>query len=134
MRTGLASLAAARTTEVVAADPNMPEPHTGDPVEDSPANRGDVIAEIYFQEDAEQAGAVDTDLALLSEQRAMQEMHRFQKLSLQALEQPEAPPPVAPPTSLYAMLPQEWPLARMSIWMRHVGVLLRVTLYRRLVG
>ena len=30
------------------------------------------------------------------------------------------------------MLPQEWPLARMSVWMRHVSVLLRVTLYRRL--
>ena len=30
------------------------------------------------------------------------------------------------------MLPQEWPLARLSAQLRHVGVLLRVTLYRRL--
>ena len=41
-------------------------------------------------------------------------------------------PPIAPPTSLYANLPTEWPLARISVWMRHISVLLRVTLYRRL--
>ena len=32
---------------------------------------------------------------------------------------------------LYANLPSEWPLARVSMWMRHISVLLRVTLYRR---
>ena len=36
------------------------------------------------------------------------------------------------PLSLYANLPQEWPLARLSVQLRHIGVLLRVTLYRRL--
>ena len=45
---------------------------------------------------------------------------------------PEVLPPVAPPVSLYANLPQEWPLARLSVQLRHIGVLLRVTLYRRL--
>ena len=45
---------------------------------------------------------------------------------------PEVFPPVAPPVSLYANLPQEWPLARLSVQLRHIGVLLRVTLYRRL--
>ena len=30
------------------------------------------------------------------------------------------------------MLPREWPLARMSVSIRHVSVLLRVTLLRRL--
>ena len=80
----------------------------------------------------------------------MQELHRFQKLSMQApaaggVTEPPEPtpsvrvgaalpvqPPVAPPTSLYANLPSEWPLARISVWMRHISVLLRVTLYRRL--
>ena len=38
---------------------------------------------------------------------------------------------MAPPVSLYANLPQEWPLARLSVQLRHIGVLLRVTLYRR---
>ena len=33
---------------------------------------------------------------------------------------------------MYANLPVEWPLARISVYMRHVSVLLRVTLNRRL--
>ena len=41
-------------------------------------------------------------------------------------------PPVAPPVALYANLPTEWPLARISVYTRHIGVLLRVTLNRRL--
>ena len=40
-------------------------------------------------------------------------------------------PPAVPPVSLYANLPQEWPLARLSVQVRHISVLLRVTLYRR---
>ena len=79
-------------------------------------------------------------LALLSEQRAMQVVHRFQTLSILALKEPDEQtdarpedlPPTAAPTSLLAMLPQEWPLARLSVQLRHVGVLLRVTPYRRL--
>ena len=45
---------------------------------------------------------------------------------------PPALPLVSPPVSLYANLPQEWPLARLSVQLRRIGVLLRVTLYRRL--
>ena len=33
---------------------------------------------------------------------------------------------------MYANLPNEWPLARISVYARHIGVLLRVTLNRRL--
>ena len=36
-------------------------------------------------------------------------------------------PPAVPPVSLYANLPQEWPLARLSVQVRHISVLLRVT-------
>ena len=39
---------------------------------------------------------------------------------------------MAPPVSSYANLLQEWPLARLSVQLRHIGVLLRVTLYRRI--
>ena len=39
-------------------------------------------------------------------------------------------PPLRPPDQ--SNLPAEWPLARISVWMRHVSVLLRVTLYQRL--
>ena len=70
----------------------------------------------------------------------MQVVHRFQTLPILAHKKPEeltearpeALPPTAPPSSLLAMLPQEWPLARLTVQLRHVGVLLRVTLYRRL--
>ena len=41
-------------------------------------------------------------------------------------------PPLAPPVAVYANLPIEWPLARISVYMRHVSALLRVTLNRRL--
>ena len=40
--------------------------------------------------------------------------------------------PVVPPVALHANLPSEWPLARVSVYTRHIGVLLRVTLNRRL--
>ena len=40
--------------------------------------------------------------------------------------------PAVPPVALYANLPSEWPLARVSVYTRHIGVLLRVTLNRRL--
>ena len=39
---------------------------------------------------------------------------------------------MAPPVALYANLPVEWPLARISVYTRHISVLLRVTLNRRL--
>ena len=43
----------------------------------------------FTSKTTEQAGAADTDLVFQSEQRAMQELHRLRKLSLQALEQPD---------------------------------------------
>ena len=66
-------------------------------------------------------------------------VHRYQTLSVEmaarasaeTAETLEALPPVAPPVSLYANLPQEWPSARLSVQLRHIGVLLRVTLNRR---
>ena len=133
--TGLLGLAPARPWATGAADPQMPEPLTGERASGSLVDKEAATTEIYLQEEAQQSGTVDADLALLSEQRAMQVVHRFQKLSMLALEQPDvqpdeqpdALPPVAPPTSLYAMLPQEWPLARLSAQLRHIGVLLRAT-------
>ena len=64
----------------------------------------------------------------------MQVVLRHQMLSIERTTQTSpctAEPPTAPPVSLYANLPQEWPLARLSVQLRHIGVLLRVTLYRR---
>ena len=127
VHTGLETLAVDRIKDEVVADPDMPEPAA---TTDHPADREETTAEIYIQElqphkeEKEQAGTVHTDIALQSEQRAMQELHRFQKLSLLDPSQPGASPPAPPPTNLYAMLPREWPLARMSV--------LRVTLLRRL--
>ena len=80
----------------------------------------------------------------------MQELYRFQKHSLLAAQservkntttrttpvdsqtEVQGQPPLAPPVAVYANLPIEWPLARISVCMRHVSVLLRVTLNRRL--
>ena len=127
VHTGLETLAVDRIKDEVVADPDMPEPAA---TTDHPADREETTAEIYIQElqphkeEQEQAGTVHTDIALQSEQRAMQELHRFQKLSLLDPSQPGASPPAPPPTNLYPMLPREWPLARMSV--------LRVTLLRRL--
>ena len=99
---------------------------------------------------SDHASLAETDLTVQSEQRATQELYRFQKHSMQAVEaagveEPTArptpaarqaaepdQPPLAPPVTVYANLPTEWPQARISVYMRHVSVLLRVTLYRRL--
>ena len=88
-------------------------------------------------------GPVDADLTHMAEQRAMQIVHRYQTAAIELIKQANAPASevahsanttsiVAPPTSLYANLPQEWPLARLSLQLKHIGVMLRVTLYRRL--
>ena len=63
----------------------------------------------------EQAGTVLTDVALGSEQMAMQAINRFQFGSAVDL----------PSHNLYTMLPREWPLARMSVSFRHISVFLR---------
>ena len=121
MHAGLETLAVDRIKDEVVADPDMPEPTATSCSSDHPADREETTAEIYIQElqphkeEQEQAGTVHTDIAPQSEQRATQELHRFQKLSLLDPSQPGAPPPAPPPTNLYAMLPREWPLARTSV-------------------
>ena len=90
--------------------------------------------EIHLQKEEEQPGSIDAEIALLSEQRAMHVVRRYQTLSVnmsanadvQSAKVPEVLLPVAPPVSLYANLV---PLARLSVQLR---ALLRVTLYRRL--
>ena len=132
----------ARPAATGVANPQMPAPSTNDPSTDAHTPAGTTVptTEIYLQEEEEQSGSIDAEIALLSEQRAMHVVHRYQTLSVNtsasadahSAKAPEGLPPVAPPVSLYANLPQEWPLARLSVQLRHIGVLLRVTLYRRL--
>ena len=145
--TGLANLAETPAPTLIKADPHLPD----DGAQAGPAaKQTSPVAEVTLGEDSEQAGSAEADLRVQSEQRAMQELLRFQKLSMQALQAANAAkptetptsaegetaspsqPPSAPPVSLYANLPSEWPLARISVSMRHISVLLRVTLYRRL--
>ena len=81
----------------------MPEAATEDPGVRTSTKEEVTTQEIYLQKADDQSGPVDADIT-----------H----------------PPMASPVSLYANL-QEWPLARLSVQLRHIGVLLRVTLYRR---
>ena len=77
-----------RIKDEVAADPVMPETAAAGSSTDYPADREGTTAEIFVQEmqsqkeEQEQARTVHTDIAVQSEQRATQEIHRFQKLSL----------------------------------------------------
>ena len=97
------------------------------------------MTEIFLEETDDRAGTVDADITHLAEQRAMHTVLRYQMQALRhsasadscAFEESTALAPVAPPLSLYANLPQEWPLARLSVQLRHIGVMLRVTLFRR---
>ena len=118
----------------------MPAKPAQDPSTHTSTKQDAPTAEIYLQEAEEQSGAVDAEITHLAEQRAMQMVHRYQALSVEMAARtsaetvgtPAALPAVAPPVSLYANLPQEWPLVRLSVQLRHIGVLLRVTLHRRL--
>ena len=88
VRTGLDTLPVGRIKDEVAADPVMPETAAAGSSTDYPADREGTTAEIFVQEmqsqkeEQEQARTVHTDIAVQSEQSAMQEIHRFQKLSL----------------------------------------------------
>ena len=79
---------------------------------------------------------MDADIAHLAEQRAMHSLLRYQtqavkhSASLAPTVATTMLRPVVLAVSLYADLPQEWPLARLSVQVRH-SVLLRVTLFRR---
>ena len=109
----------------------MPAATTEDPGTRTSIKEEVATQEIYLQDDA--------DITQLAEQRAMHMVFRYQMLSIERIAQasphtaelPTTLPPVVPPVSLYANLPQEWPLARLSVQLRHIGVLLRVTLFRR---
>ena len=122
-----------------ATNPQMPVVTAEDPGTHTSTKEEAPTKEIYLQEADDQSGPVDADITHLAEQRAMQMVLRYQTLpveraahaSPESAETPTALPPVAPPVSLYANLPQEWPLARLSVQLRHIGVLLRVTLDRR---
>ena len=151
--TGLVSLAETPVPMGIKEDPPSPD-------EDPRKEGADKLIspiEIALGEEGDHAGLAEADLTVQSEQRAMQELYRFQKHSMPTTQtegvesasvqtQPTAAkaaqaaqeaveldqPPLAPPVALYANLPTEWPLARISVYTRHISVLLRVTLNRRL--
>ena len=137
----LLSVAAEGPTSTVAANPEMPPvPAEAHGVQKSADVRA-TTTEIDLRDT--ENGPVDADLTHMAEQRAMQMVHRFQTAAIEMNDQAKdtalevAPRSsttsiAAPPTSLYANLPQEWPLARLSLQLKHIGVMLRVTLYRRL--
>ena len=130
---GLISIAASRPIATVAVNPQMPEATPDAPKMHAPNKEEAPTTEIFLEE------AVDADITHLAEQRAMHTVFRYQTLAVQHAARaspgsavaPTTLPPVAPAVSLYANLPQEWPLARLSVQLRHIGVLLRVTLFRR---
>ena len=128
--TGLVSFAELPSPTDIKHDPASPDDdprEVGTAIQNSPM-------EITLGDDGEHAGLAEADLTVQSEQRAMQELYRYQKHSLLAMRAGGVEPlmPLAPPVSVYANLPTEWPLARISVYMRHISVLLRVTLNRRL--
>ena len=135
---GLLSIATARPPTTSTTNPHMPAMPPNDQGTHTPTEAAARTKEIYLQ-DAEERESVDAEITQLAEQRAMHMVHRYQAISVEmaacakadTTRTPEALPPVAPPVILYANLPQEWPLARLSVQLRHIGVLLRVTLYRR---
>ena len=136
---GLLSIAAARSAATAATNPQMPAADTNDPKGHTSTKEEAPAIEIFLAEADDQSGPVDADIAHLAEQRAMHSLLRYQTqavkhsthTSTNSVDAATMLPPVAPPVSLYANLPQEWPLARLSVQVRHIGVLLRVTLYRR---
>ena len=137
----LLSVAAEGPTSTVAANPEMPPvPAEAHGVQKSADERA-TTTEVDLRDT--ENDPVDADLTHMAEQRAMQMVHRFQMAAIELNDQAKdtasevAPSSsttsiAAPPTSLYANLPQEWPLARLSLQLKHIGVMLRVTLYRRL--
>ena len=150
--TGLVSLAETPVPMGIKEDPHSPDE---DPRKEGSDKQISPI-EIALGEEGDHAGLAEADLTVQSEQRAMQELYRFQKHSMPTTQtegvesasvqtQPTAAkaaqaaqaaqaveldqPPLAPPV---ANLLTEWPLARISVYTRHISVLLGVTLNRRL--
>ena len=137
--TGLLSIAATRPTATAVMNPKMPAAATSDSGAHMPRKDEAPMTEIFLEETDDRAGTVDADITHLAEQRAMHTVLRYQMQALRhsapadssSVVESTALAPVAPPLSLYANLPQEWPLARLSVQLRHIGVMLRVTLFRR---
>ena len=136
--TGLLSLAAAKSAATAATNPLMPMVDANPSVHASAKEETPAI-EIFLADADDQSGPVDADIAHLAEQRAMHSLLRYQTQAVRYSAHTRTNsgnattilPPVVPPVSLYANLPQEWPLARLSVQARHISALLRVTLYRR---
>ena len=135
---GLLGFATDQLPLAAAANPQMPSTPATGPGSQPSGSSVAVTKEINLRA-AEETDPVDTDIVQLAEQRAMHTVYRYQVLSVEAEAKTQAkptgrsdvPPPAAPPVSVYANLPKEWPLARLCLQLRHIGVLLRVTLYRR---
>ena len=153
--TGLVSLAETPVPMGIKEDPHSPDE---DPRQEDKDKQVSPI-EIALGEEGDHAGLAEADLTVQSEQRAMQELYRFQKHSMprgstkdsksasvqtqlafttaanaarEAQAAQSAKPGHLPVVSPVALLPSEWPLARISVYTRRIGVLLRVTLNRRL--
>ena len=136
--TGLLSIAAAKSAATAAANPQMPVADANPEAHASSKEEAPAI-EIFLADADDQSGPVDADIAHSAEQRAMHSLLRYQTQAVKHSAHTSTNsgnattmlPPVVPPVSLYANLPQEWPLARLSVQVRHISVLLRVTLFRR---
>ena len=128
--TGLLSMAAARSAATAATNPQMPAADTNDPEGHTSTKEEAPAIEIFLAEADDQLGPVDADIAHL-EQRAVHSL-RYQTQAVKHSAYTSTNSADADTTvSLYANLPQEWPLARLSVQVRHIGVLLRVTLFRQ---
>ena len=137
--TGLLSIAATRPTATAVMNPKMPAAATNDSGAHMPRKDEAPMMKIFLEETDDRAGTVDADITHLAEQRAMRTVLQYQMQALRhsapadssSVLESTALAPIAPPLSLYANLPQKWPLARLSVQLRHIGVVLRVTLFRR---
>ena len=135
---GLLSIAAAKAAATAATNPQMPAADANPEAQASSKEEAPAV-EIFLADADDQLGPVDADIAHLAEQRAMHSLLRYQTQAVKYNTHTSTNsgnattmlPPAVPPVSLYANLPQEWPLARLSVQVRRISVLLRVTLYRR---
>ena len=138
--TGLLSIAAAKSAATAATNPQMPVADANPEVHASSKEETPAM-EIFLADADDQSRPVDADKAHLAEQRAMHSLLRYQTQAVKHSTHTHTStnsgnattmlPPVVPPVSLYANLPREWSLARLSVQVRHISVLLRVTLFRR---
>ena len=106
-----------RPTATAVMNPKMPAVATSDSGAHTPRKDEAPMREIFLEETDDRAGTVDADITHLAEQRATRTVLRYQMQALRhsapadssAFEESTALAPVAPPLSLYANLPQEWP-------------------------